>query len=102
MRGDLAAARYHAGQMTTETYVYGQLARAVIAGADGNIEEAHRAKRAILALSRPGRTTRAAGSRGLINAPEIVDRLHERSDSNWIPGNNGASNFAPLGHRAVV
>jgi hypothetical protein len=77
MRGDLAAARYHAGQMTTETYVYGQLARAVIAGADGNIEEAHRAKRAIFALQPAWKEDPRGGIAKLINAPEIVDRLHE-------------------------
>jgi adenylate cyclase len=77
MRGDLAAARYHAGQMTTETYVYGQLARAVIAGADGNIEEAHRAKRAIFALQPAWKEDPRGGIAKLINAPQIVDRLHE-------------------------
>jgi adenylate cyclase len=77
MRGDLAAARYHAGQMTNETYVYGQLARAVIAGADGNVEEAHRAKRAIFALQ-PAWKDDPRGEIGkLVNAPAIVDRLVE-------------------------
>ena len=33
MRGDIAEARYHASQLTSETYVYGQLARALIAHA---------------------------------------------------------------------
>jgi tetratricopeptide (TPR) repeat protein len=77
MRGDLAAARYHAGQMTAETYVYGQLARAVIAGADGNIEEAHRAKRAIFALQPAWKDDSRGGIAKLINAPEIVERLHD-------------------------
>jgi adenylate cyclase len=77
MRGDLAAARYHAGQMTNETYVYGQLARAVIASADGDIEEAHRAKRAIFALQPSWKENARGGIAKLINATEIVDRLHE-------------------------
>jgi adenylate cyclase len=77
MRGDLAEARYHAGQMTTETYVYGQLARALIAGYDGNIEEAHRAKRAIFALQPAWKDDPRAGIGKLINAAEIVDRLYE-------------------------
>jgi adenylate cyclase len=77
MRGDLAEARYHAGQMTTETYVYGQLARALIAGHDGNIEEAHRAKRAIFALQPAWKDDPRAGIGKLINAPAIVDRLYE-------------------------
>jgi tetratricopeptide (TPR) repeat protein len=75
MRNELAEARYHAGQMTTETYIYGQLARALIAGADGNIEEAHRAKRAIFALQ-PAWKDDPRGEVGkLINAPAIADRL---------------------------
>ena len=72
MRGDLAAARYHAGQMTTETYVYGQLARAVIA-----------ARRRQYRGGRPGETGHFRPSAGLegdsrggiaklINAPAIV------------------------------
>jgi TolB-like protein len=77
MRGDLAAARYHAGQMTADAYVYGQLARAVIAGADGNIEEADRAKRAIFALQPAWKDDARTGIAKLINAPDIVDRLHE-------------------------
>jgi adenylate cyclase len=77
MRGEIAQARYHCGQMTTETYVYGQLARALIAGHDGNIEEAHRAKRAIYALQPAWKDDVRAGIGKLINAAEIVDRLYE-------------------------
>src|SRR5262249_11358048 len=48
---NLAQARYHASLLTSETYVYGQLARALIAHADGDEIEAQRAVQAILALA---------------------------------------------------
>jgi hypothetical protein len=75
MRGDLAAARFHAGQLTNETYVYGQVARAIIAVADGQADEAQRARRAIYALN-PAWLTDPRGEMGkLIIAPEIAERL---------------------------
>ena len=63
MRGDLAEARYHASQLTSETYVYGQLARALIARARWR----HRPKpigrrRRFSRFSRPGGTIRAGKS----------------------------------------
>lgn len=75
VRGNLAEARYHASQLTTETYVYGQLARALIAQADGDLAEAQRVKEAIFALQ-PTWKDDARGEIGrLIKAPSIVDRL---------------------------
>ena len=50
MRGDIAEARYHASQLTSETYVYGQLARALITHIDGDAAETRRAVQAILSL----------------------------------------------------
>jgi len=75
MRGDLAAARYHAGQLTNETYVYGQVARALIAFADGQTEEARRAKRAIYALNPAWRTDPRAEIGKLIMSPKVAERL---------------------------
>jgi tetratricopeptide (TPR) repeat protein len=75
MRGDLAAARYHAGQLTNETYVYGQVARAVVAFADGQIEEARRAKRAIYALHPAWRDDPRAELGKVIISSDIADRL---------------------------
>ncbi len=75
MRGDLTAARYHAGQLTNETYVYGQVARAVIAFADGQIEEARRAKQAIYALNPKWQADPNAEMRKLVIAPDIAVRL---------------------------
>ena len=45
MRGEMVEARSQASQLTSETYVYGQLARALIARLDGDRAEFDRAKR---------------------------------------------------------
>jgi tetratricopeptide (TPR) repeat protein len=75
MRGDIAEARYHASQLTSETYVYGQLARALIAHADGDATETRRAVEAILSLQPAwGKVPRREIGR-LINASAIADRL---------------------------
>ena len=47
MRNDLAAARYHAGQLTSTTHVFGHMARALIAVCDGKRDEARQLVRAI-------------------------------------------------------
>jgi tetratricopeptide (TPR) repeat protein len=75
MRGDIAEARYHASQLTSETYVYGQLARALIAHADGDVTETRRAVQAILSLQPAwGKAPRREIGK-LINASAIADRL---------------------------
>ncbi|HMK81076.1 MAG TPA: hypothetical protein VK438_15580 [Xanthobacteraceae bacterium] len=75
MRGDVGKARYHASQLTTETYVFGQLARALMAHLDGDDAETQRAVQAILALQ-PGWGVDPRREIGkLIKAPAIVDRL---------------------------
>ena len=75
MRGDIAEARYHASQLTSETYVYGQLARALIAHADGDETETRRAVQTILSLQPAwGEVPRREIGR-LINASAIADRL---------------------------
>lgn len=75
VRGDLTQARYHASQLTAETYVYGQLARALIAHADGEAEEARRAVQAILALQPAWGTDPRREIGKLINVASIADRL---------------------------
>ena len=75
MRGDLAEARYHAGQMTNETYVYGQLARALIARLDGDRTEFDRAKGAILALQPAWGDDPRKEIGKVIIAPVIAERL---------------------------
>ncbi len=75
MRGDIAEARYHASQLTSETYVYGQLARALIAHADGDVTETRRAVQTILSLQPAwGKAPRREIGK-LINASAIADRL---------------------------
>jgi len=75
MRGDLAEARYHASQLTSETYVYGQLARALIAHADGDATEARRCVQTILSLQPAWREAPRREIGRLINASAIADRL---------------------------
>jgi tetratricopeptide (TPR) repeat protein len=75
MRGEIAEARYHASQLTSETYVYGQLARALIAHADGEATETRRAVQTILSLQPAwGEDPRREIGR-LVNASAIADRL---------------------------
>jgi tetratricopeptide (TPR) repeat protein len=75
VRSNLAEARYHASQLTNETYAYGQLARALIAHADGDAVEAGRAMRAILALQPAWSVDPRVEIGKLVNAGWIVDRL---------------------------
>jgi hypothetical protein len=75
VRGDLAQARYHASQLTNETYVYGQLARALIAHADGDAAETQRAVQAIVTLQPAWQENPRREIGKLINAATIADRL---------------------------
>jgi tetratricopeptide (TPR) repeat protein len=75
VRGDLAQARYHASQLTNETYVYGQLARALIAHADGDAAETQRTVQAIVALQPAWQENARREIGKLINAAAIADRL---------------------------
>jgi adenylate cyclase len=75
MRGNHAEARYHASQLTNETYVYGQLARALAAHANGDAAEAARAVQVILALQPGWRDDPRREIGKLIIAPALADRL---------------------------
>jgi tetratricopeptide (TPR) repeat protein len=75
MRGDLVEARYQASQLTNETHVYGQLARALVAFSERQREETRRALRAILSLQPAWRDDPRGEIGKLITAPAIVDRL---------------------------
>jgi tetratricopeptide (TPR) repeat protein len=91
VRGDLAQARYHASQLTAETYVYGQLARALIAHADGEADEARRAVQAILALQPAWRIDPRRELGKLVNAPSIADRLaDDLAATGYLPAPNSA------------
>ena len=75
LRGDLTQARFHAGQLTSETYVYGQLARALVAHCEGRAEEARHAVQAILALEPAWKSDPQREIGKLITAPVIAARL---------------------------
>jgi len=74
-RGEIAQARYHASQLTSETYVFGQLARALIAHADGDAAEVDRSVQAILALQPSWREHPRREIGKLVVAAPIADRL---------------------------
>src|SRR5258708_19897936 len=74
-RGDLVQARYHAIQLTNETYVYGQLARALIARSDGDDAETQRAVQAIRALQPTWGDDPRREIGNLIKPHSIADRL---------------------------
>jgi len=64
-----------AAQITSETYVYGQLARALVAHRDGDAAETRRAVQAILAAQPAwGEQPRREIGKS-ITSPEIADRL---------------------------
>jgi tetratricopeptide (TPR) repeat protein len=75
IRGEMAEARSQASQLTNETYVYGQLARALIAQLDGDAAEVRRAKQAIVALQPAWADDPRKEMGKLIIAPAIADRL---------------------------
>jgi tetratricopeptide (TPR) repeat protein len=75
VRGEFAEARYHASQLTSETYVYGQLARALTSYREGDDAETRRAMQAIIALQPAWRDAPRRELGKLINAASIADRL---------------------------
>jgi len=75
LRGEYSAARFHAGQMTSTTHIYGQLARALMARLDGRPDQARLTVEAI-ARAYPGWDRDPVREIGkLIFAPAIADRL---------------------------
>lgn len=75
LRGELTEARFHAGQLTSETHVYGQLARALVAHSEGRAEEARHAIQAILSLQPEWKDHSRREIGKFIIAPAIADRL---------------------------
>jgi tetratricopeptide (TPR) repeat protein len=75
LRGELAEARFHAGQMTSEKHIYGQLARALIAHRDGEAEEARRTIQAILASYPHWKADPRREIGKLITGDALADRL---------------------------
>ena len=83
VRGEMVEARSQASQLTSETYVYGQLARALIARLDGDVAEVERAKQAILALQPAWDDDPRSEIGKVIIAPAIADRLAADFASDW-------------------
>jgi hypothetical protein len=75
MRSDLAAARYHAGQLTSTTHVFGHMARALVAVCDDKPDEARQLVRTIWSLQPAwkGDPRREVGK--LLIDQTIVERL---------------------------
>ena len=83
LRDELAEARFHAGQMTSGTHIYGQLARALVAHRDGRAEEARSTVEAILS-SEPHWKADARREIGkLVTAIGIADRLARDFAAAW-------------------
>jgi len=75
VRNDLAAARYHAGQLTSTTHVFGHLARALIAICDGKREDARQCVRTIWSLQAAWKDNPRREVGKLLIDPAIVNRL---------------------------
>ena len=75
VRGEWTEARFQAAQITSDSYVYGQLARAIVAHRDGDAAEAERAVKALLAAQPSWRDNTRFEIGKSITAPEIADRL---------------------------
>jgi TolB-like protein len=75
MRNNLAAARYHAGQLTGTTHVFGHMARALIAVCDGKRDEARQLIRSIWSLQPAWRSDPRREIGKLLIDPAIVERL---------------------------
>jgi hypothetical protein len=75
VRGEWPEARYQASQIASDTYVYGQLARAIAAHRDGDSAEAERAVKAIVAAQPAWRDDPRREIGKSITAPDIADRL---------------------------
>ena len=75
LRGDRAAAAFHAGQLTSDTFQLGLLARALVAGAAGEREAARLALDRLFALNPEWRDNPRGQLEKFFPAAAIVDRL---------------------------
>jgi hypothetical protein len=75
VRGEWAEARYQAAQITSDSYVYGQLAKAIVAHRDGDEAEAERAVNAIVTAQPSWRDDPRREIGKSITAPDVADRL---------------------------
>ena len=75
LRGDATAAAFHAGQLTSDTFQLGLLARALAAGAAGERQAARAALDRLFALNAEWRDNAHAQLEKFFPAAVIVDRL---------------------------
>jgi hypothetical protein len=75
LRGDAAVAAFHAGQLTSDTFQLGLLARALVAAAAGEREAAGAALDRLFALNREWRDNARAQLEKFFPAAFVVDRL---------------------------
>jgi len=75
LRGDQTAAAFHAGQLTSDTFQLGVLARALVAAAVGEGEAARAATERLVALNPAWREDPRGQLEKFFPAPEIVERL---------------------------
>jgi tetratricopeptide (TPR) repeat protein len=75
MRNDLAAARYHAGQLTSTTHVFGHMARALVAVCDDKPDEARQLVRTIWSLQPAWKSDPRREVGKLLIDQTIVERL---------------------------
>jgi adenylate cyclase len=75
MRNDLPAARYHAGQLTSTTHVFGHMARALIAVCDSKLDEARQLVRSIWSLQPAWKSDPRHEIGKLLIDPAIVERM---------------------------
>jgi tetratricopeptide (TPR) repeat protein len=75
LRDELPEARFHAGQMTSPTHIYGHLARALIAHRDGRTDDARRTIQMILSSYPHWKVDPRREIGKLITGSAIADRL---------------------------
>jgi Tfp pilus assembly protein PilF len=75
LKGDNMRAAYHASLLTTETYPFGLLARALVAAKAGDRDEARQIIDRLVALRPAWRDDPRAAIERYIRAPAIVERL---------------------------
>ena len=75
LRGELSEARFHAGQLTNEMHVHGQVARALMAFRDGQTDEARRTIQAIMSAYPHWKADPRREIGKLITGAKIADRL---------------------------
>ena len=86
LRGDMAAASFHAGQITGDTFQLGLIARALVAAAKGDRDAAGQALARLVALNPAWRDDLRGNLAKFFHAPAIIDRLASDVAAAGLPG----------------